>query len=130
MEIYSEFEKWLDDLLENNDMPENTVAYCFNLYEESIEDCVYGIQLIASDEFDPEDGEWACSEVWSSEEDVFCIDISDEDEKDWKRALKLFTEMAVQYLESGKYRNILLDSKGIGIGFVDGELDLIFKAEK
>ena len=52
-EIYEEFSHWLDSLLENNDMPENTVAFNFNLYEESEEDSVCGIQLIAADRFDP-----------------------------------------------------------------------------
>lgn len=34
-EIYSGFENWLDNLLENNDMPADTKAFNFNLYEES-----------------------------------------------------------------------------------------------
>ena len=52
MEIYIEFEKWLSKLLEN-DMPDNTAAYNFNIYEE--EDETYGVQLIASDEFSEDD---------------------------------------------------------------------------
>ena len=129
-EIYEEFEKWLDNLLENNEIPESTQAFNFNLYEESVQDNVYGVQIIASDRFDEDDdGDWACDEVWSSEEDIFCVDISDEPEKDRKSALKCITEIVCDYLESGKYKNILLDSKAVGIGFVDGELDLIYKAE-
>lgn len=53
MNIYEEFAHWLDDLLENNEMPESTQAYCFNLYEESDEDHIYGVQLVAAGEFDP-----------------------------------------------------------------------------
>ena len=80
--IYEEFAHWLDDLLENNEMPEETQAYCFNLYEESDEDHIYGVQLVAAGEFDPEDkeGEWACEEVWSSGENIFTVDTSDEDD--------------------------------------------------
>lgn len=55
MNIYEEFSHWLDDILENNDMPEETKAFCFNLYEESDEDHIYGAQLIAAGEYDPED---------------------------------------------------------------------------
>ena len=81
-EIYEEFSHWLDSLLENNDMPENTVAFNFNLYEESEEDSVCGIQLIAADRFDPENGDdWACCEAWSSEEDIFCVSTADEDDR-------------------------------------------------
>jgi hypothetical protein rflaF_18846 len=125
MEIYEEFALWLDDLLENNDMPEKTAAFCFNLYEESDEDCIYAIQLIAADRFDEEDNDWPCDEIWSSEEDIFCIDISDEEEKDWKGAQERFKEMAVHYLEVGKYRNVLIQAKAVGMGFVDGELEII-----
>lgn len=126
MEIYLEFAKWLDNLLETNDMPENTAAFCFNLYDE--EDETYGIQLIASDEFDENDGgDWACSEIWSSEEDVFYIDHSDEENADWKRGLEFICGLINDYLGQGTYRNILMDAKAVAAGFVDGELELIYR---
>ena len=128
--IYEEFEKWLDDLLENNDMPENTAAFNFNLYEESVEEHIYGVQLIAAERFDKDDPDWPCDEVWSSEEDIFCIDTSDEEDTGWKHALELISEMCSEYLENGRYKDILTDSQGVGIGFVDGDIDLIYKAEK
>lgn len=85
MEIYLEFAKWLDGIFENNHMPKAVKAYCFNIYEEEDENGAasgeYGVQLIASDEFDENDGgDWACSEIWSSEENIFYIDHSDEKE--------------------------------------------------
>ena len=85
MEIYIEFEKWLSKLLEN-DMPDNTAAYNFNIYEEGDE--TYGVQLIASDEFSEDDDDWACSEIWSSEEEIFYIDHSDEKDADRERGLE------------------------------------------
>ena len=74
--IYEEFAHWLDELFENNDMPEDTKAFCINLYEESAEEHIFGVQLIASGSFDPDakDGEWACEEVWSCEEDIFTVE--------------------------------------------------------
>lgn len=126
MDLYIEFEKWIDDILENNDMPEETAAYCFNLYEESVEDSVYGVQLIAADTFDEEDGDWACEECWSSEENIFCVELSDEENKDWKAALGLISGWAKEYLAHGKNADILT-SKPIGIGFVDGDLELLHK---
>lgn len=128
-EIYEEFTHWLDDLLENADIPENASAWCFNLYEESVEDSVYAAQLIAADEFDENDDEWACSEVWSSEENIFCIELSDEPEKDWKSALKIFSGMAEEYIGEGKYADILA-SRPIGIGFVDGDLEILKNNER
>ncbi len=128
MDIYEEFSAWLDNLLENNEMPADTKAYCFNLYEESAEENLYAVQIVAANAFDANDADWACEEVWSSEEDIFCIDISDEDEKTWKHALDLFTEMAVNYLAKGNFKDVLLKHEAVGIGFVDGEIDIIYKA--
>lgn len=129
-EIYLEFEKWLDNLLENNDIPDETAAFNFNLYEESAENSIYSIQIIAADNFDENDSDWACCEVWSSEEDIFCIELSDENDSSRNAAEKLITEMCEEYLESGKYREILLGTKAVGLGFVDGDLDIIYRAER
>ncbi len=131
-EIYEQFEIWMNDLLEQNTMPEDTAAFCFNLYDESEDDGehIYGVQLIASDRFDSEDGDWPCDEVWSSGEDIFCIDTSDEKDTGWQRAQDLVGEMVKEYLENGTHRRILQNTKAVGIGFVDGELDLIWQAEK
>ena len=125
--IYEKFAHWLDDLLENNEMPESTQAYCFNLYEESDEDHIYGVQLVAAGEFDPEDkeGEWACEEVWSSGENIFTVDTSDEDDTGWSHAQELFREMAEEYLRNGKYADVIKGAKGIAMGFVDGDLEII-----
>ncbi|MDE5936217.1 MAG: hypothetical protein K2G83_02290 [Ruminococcus sp.] len=120
-EIYTEFKKWIDILLENNKMPENALAFCFNLYEESIEDSVYSVQLVACDKFDENDPDWACEEVWSSEEDIFCIELSDEQEKDWNAVQTLIKSWIQEYMKNCE----ILSSKPVGIGFIDGELELI-----
>ena len=127
MNIYEEFAHWLDDLLENNDMPEETKAFCFNLYEESDEDHIYGAQLIAAGEYDPEDkeGEWACDEVWSCEENIFTVETSDEDDTGWAHAQELIKEMVEEYLKNGKYADILSSAEAVAIGFVDGDLEII-----
>ena len=130
-EIYEEFSAWLDNLLENNEMPEETAAFNFNLYEESEDSSehIYGVQLIAADRFEPEDGEWDCYEAWSSEEDIFCVDTSDEEDTSAQYAQKLIGEMVSEYLASGKYRDILLGTQAVGIGFVDGDIELLCRAE-
>lgn len=110
-------------------MPEKTAAFCFNLYEESVEDSVYSAQLVACDKFDESDSDWACEECWSSEEDIFCIELSDETEKDRKAAQQIFTDMAVDYLTEGKYGKILSSKEAVGIGFVDGDIELLYRAK-
>jgi hypothetical protein len=124
MEIYIEFEKWLSKLLEN-DMPDNTAAYNFNIYEE--EDETYGVQLIASDEFSEEDDDWACSEIWSSEEEIFYIDHSDEKDADRERGLEFISQLISDYLEKGEKADKLKAVKAVGAGFVDGDLKILYK---
>ena len=108
-------------------MPEDTEAFCFNLYEESAEENLYSIQLIAAAAFDPDDkeGDWACDEAWSSDENVFTVDISDEEQKDREHAHELFAEMIREYIQNGKYGKILSGTKGLALGFVDGELEIL-----
>ncbi|HOO06183.1 MAG: hypothetical protein II762_00285 [Ruminococcus sp.] len=131
IEVYEHFAAWLDALLENNDMPEETKAFNFNIYEDRSEtgEPLYTIQLIAAGAFDPEDkdGEWACEEVWSSEEDLFALDFSDEENVDEKRVVSVFSQLCSEYLEKGTHRSTLLSAEGIGIGFVDGDLELLTK---
>ncbi|MCM1314328.1 MAG: hypothetical protein NC205_05995 [Prevotella sp.] len=126
-EIYSSFKEWLDNLLENNDMPEDTKAFNFNLYEE--DDNIYSVQLIASDRFDPEDEEWACYEVWSSEEDIFFVDVSDENDKSPEAFKKFITTMISDYIRTGKYGDVI-GFVPVGIGFVDGEIDILYNNEE
>lgn len=121
--MYSSFKEWLDNLLENNDMPTDTKAFNFNLYDEGDE--VFGVQLIASDRFNLADDEWACYEVWSSEEDIFFVDVSDEDDKSPETFQKFVSDMVIDYIA----KSDILSSVPVGIGFVDGELNIIFISE-
>ena len=131
IEIYEEFDRWLDNLLENNDMPADADAFCFNLYDESADayNTEFGIQLIASDKYDESDDEWACSEVWTSEEDMFYVDSSDETDKSRENSRNFAKELISGYLESGKYARILKGAEAVALGFVDGELETIYKSE-
>lgn len=126
LQLYEAFVNWLDNILENNDMPDETVSFCFNLYEESVEDSVYAVQLVACNAFDEADYDWACEECWSSEEDIFCVELSDEAEKDRNAAQKLITGWVDEYFTIGKYADILT-SKPVGAGFVDGDLELLHR---
>lgn len=119
-EIYMEFEKWLNKQTANS-MPETTQAFCFNLYEESAEESEYSVQLVACDKFDKDDSDWACEEVWSSEEDIFCIGLSDEENKDRDAAQTLIKSWIEEYI---KTRGVL-KSNPVAVGFIDGELEII-----
>ena len=127
-EVYERFGKWLDNILANGNIPDNTAAYCFNLYDEAAEGEVYGIQLAASDRFDPDDKDcdWAYYQIWNSEEDLFRLDFSDEEDSSFEFVQSVFTAFVKEYLNSGGSRDRLLGSRGIGIGHVEGDISLIY----
>ena len=66
--MYNEFVKWLDKILDKN-IPLPGIALNFNLYED--DDSQWSIQIISSAEFDEEDPDWCCDEMFSSGEDLF-----------------------------------------------------------
>lgn len=123
--MYNEdFSKWLDSNLEQ--LPPDIVAVNFNLYEGSND--TYDIQLIGTDTFDEEDEDWACEEIFTTGEDIFLMPRTD-DIEDWEDALDFITKMVRKYLEDGKYANMLKGLQAVGIGFVDGEIEILHQAK-
>ena len=63
--MYERFAEWLDIVL-NTELPNELTAFCFNLYEE--ENYTWSVELIGASQFDEEDSDWACYEVFDSRE--------------------------------------------------------------
>ncbi|CAM3502123.1 hypothetical protein EDM52_22030 [Brevibacillus invocatus] len=124
MENYKLFSNWLNHILEQ-EIPKGIKAFNFNLYEGSGE--TYDIHLIGSDEFDEDDSDWACTDYFSSEEDIFSIKRSG-DIQHWEQGLNYITMLVERYLKEGEFANILKSASAIGIGFVDGDIDILFRA--
>ena len=117
--MYNEFEAWLDAALEA-DLPENIAAFNFNLYEDG--DNLWSIELIGASRFDMEDPDWACDEVFTNREEP----LSWRAETDWEEVLETMTQYAERYLEEGKYSALLKEYEAVGIGFVDGDLNIVY----
>ncbi len=122
-ERYKLFETWLDSLLEDISS-DGIAAFNFNIYEGH-ED-TYDIQLIGSEYFDEDDEDWACAEVYTSEEDI-CYISREEDIENWQQGLELVLEMVRKYLDNGKFLDILKASQAVGAGFVDGDIEIVYK---
>ncbi len=120
--MQTEFDKWVNNIL-SMDMPEEIAAFNFNLYEG--EDSFH-IQIIGAPNFDEDDEDWACDEVFSTEENIFIVPHKVASE-DWEEGLKYCTNLVTKYLESGEKASVLKSSKAVGIGFVDGDLEIIYK---
>lgn len=123
-EFAAAFGEWLDDVIPN-DLPEGTAALSFNVYEDH--DNYWSCEVVATNEFDAEDetGDWACCEIShfdTREDKLFAWQQFDE----FDVILEKLKYALSRYLENGKKAGIMKETAGVGIGFVDGDLELVY----
>lgn len=117
--MYDDFEKWLNRIIEENpDISGEGVV--FNLYEDA--DLHWSIQLVTTSYVDLDDEDWKCDETFTTGEDLFTW----KQETDWEEILELSIETVKQYLKKGKYADCLKSYQAAGIGFVDGDLEILY----
>ena len=121
---YGRFSDWIDRILKDG-LPEDIAALSFNLYEGTKR--TYDIQLIGSDEFDKDDSDWVSSELFTTGEDICCLPRTKDIEK-WEDGLAAIKGIIERYLAEGRYASVLKGYKALGIGFVDGDLELLYLA--
>lgn len=118
--MYFDFEKWLNRIFEEN-IPIEGAAINFNLYEET--DNNWAIQLISAPYFDEEDPDWCCEEVFSTCEELF----SWHQNSGWEEIFKISCDLIRKYLNEGKYSEVLKKYQAVAVGFVDGDLEIVYK---
>ena len=114
------FEVWLNDILKN-ELPNNIKAISFNLYEDTQNK--WSIEFVGASSFDEKNDDWACDEVFATRENPYIVI----KECDWKSIEEFFINLINDYLKNGKYANKLKQYEAIAIGFVDGDLNIIYK---
>ena len=121
MEMYNKISKWIDAVFVA-DIPAEVVAFCFNLYEES--DNVWSMELVGAGRFDPDDQDWACEEItdFDTRKNMFNWQADCE----WNEALETMVAMLKQYLQKGKCADVLKSKSGVGAGFVDGDIEILY----
>ena len=119
MILYSDFEKWLDSIFTSK-LDSTIIALNFNIYETPNS---YDIELIGSDEFDEEDEDWACNTVFSSNT---MFEIENNTFSNWESALEFISGLIKEYLNNGNNSNYIKSFKGIGVGFIDGDIDILY----
>ena len=125
------FDSWLDEILEK-DLPDNIVAVSFNLYTEA--DDIYGwaIEFVGTDRYDKDDeyGGWACYEAYSDRDNMLYWKLPNHRmgaDDMWQTILQDATERILNYLSNGRNASKLKEYAAVGVGFVDGDLDVIYK---
>ena len=121
MDNYRRFEKWTDKEFGKALPPEQTAALAFNLFIDEDENYV-GIELIGTEEYDPDDEEWLITEIWGNRQPAFRMkgyDLPD----DWRTVRDDVCEMITKYLNEGKYADILKSKEAVVTGYADGDDD-------
>lgn len=118
--VYNRVSEWLDVVLET-DIPAEVVAFGFNLYEDIDHD--WSMELIGTSKFDVDDEDWLCNEVTDLD--------TRENPLQWHREtgceeiLNDIVSALKEYLKNGKYADILKAKSGVGVGFVDGNIEIL-----
>jgi hypothetical protein len=121
MELQLEFNAWADRIL-TQPLSSSVVAYNFNLYEHADE---FAIQLVGTRSFDLRDEDWACDEIYSSGEDLFCLPHKVVGNR-WEKGLEAAKSLVENYLCHGTKAGVLKASSGVGVGFVDGDIEFAY----
>src|SRR5262245_50712065 len=120
-QLFTEFNIWADRILAR-ECRGTVVAYNFNLYEHESE---FAIQLVGTNSFDKSNEDWACDEVFSSGEDLFYLSHATDGDR-WESGLETAKSLVKNYLDFGKQAEVLKRSLGVGVGFVDGNIELVY----
>lgn len=119
--MFEEISRWLDAAL-NQGVPDEVIAFCFNLYEDG--NSQWSMELVGTDRFDVEDEDWCCDEVTDFGTRQNCY--TWEEAKEWKEVLSEITSLLKDYLGSGTHAKLLKEKNGVGVGFVDGDIEIIY----
>lgn len=112
--------KWIDSVLENP-LPEQVIAIAFNLYEDG--ENQWSVEIVGTDSFDPDDSDWACDEVFNTRNNLQ----SWTQEATWEVILQEVADKIKKYIETGNYSEKLKSYQGIGVGFVDGDITIVYQ---
>lgn len=112
--------KWIDSVLEIP-LPEEVIAIAFNLYEDG--ENQWFVEMVGTDSFDSDDSDWACDEVFNTRNNLH----SWTQEATWEVILQEVIDNIKKYIETGNYSEKLKSYQGIGVGFVDGDITIVYQ---
>ena len=120
--VREEFFLWLDNVL-LQPPPNNTTAFHFNLYEY---ESSVGVELMGTTDFTGTGANyWPGDATFYTDDERFHIPQRVAGET-WPQWLETCKTLTVDYIENGSQNRFLRQSKGVGIGFVDGDMYLIW----
>jgi hypothetical protein len=127
MNFEHEFQLWLARAV-GADIPGAVRAFSFNLFEPSgSADARFAIELVGTGEFDPSDSDWATEEVWEPRARHLLIPTHYSGET-WQICLARLTQLVARTLQDETPTTLVLRSReAVAIGFVDGDLSVLWQ---
>lgn len=124
-----QFHEWLSSAL-LVPVPDQVAAFSFNLFESArVEGVRFGVELVGAEHFDPEDSDWACEEIWVAEPRELHIPITFSGEG-WEECLQKMNALLQFELEHQRgVSSILKSRRALALGFVDGDLQIVWSSE-
>lgn len=119
--VEERLENWLSKICIEQDVSNDIVAYCFNLYE-TIDG--YGIYLSGASSYDEDCDDWACDPSWQSE--YMELNGGDYQGMSWQTFLEIIANAVRVCISSTETLANYFQGKIITVGFEDGNLQRIF----
>ena len=122
MSGYEATESWLDSLLGAGQLPAGIVAIGFNLYEKDQDSWI--MEMVGTSQFSLEDESWLTEEVtdFGTKEKPLAW----QQASDWKTILAETVLNLRTYLDKGAYASQLKSVSGVGVGFADGDIEILY----
>jgi hypothetical protein len=122
----NEFKIWLLKGL-REPIASEVEAFCFNLVEYAeTSEYKFGIELIGASDFDEDSFDWACDEVWEPTTRSIVIPKNFSGSR-WQECLTNTKTLVQNCLDTLQEASILKSKQGVGIGFVDGDLEVVWQ---
>ena len=115
-----DFFEWLDLILKN-ELNSEIKAINFNLYEDT--DNKWSVELVGTFSFDKDNDDWACDEVFDTRDNT----LSWVQDTTWEDVLQEAIGKIQKYIEVGKYAEQMRTYSGVGVGFVDGDITIVYQ---
>jgi shikimate kinase len=117
--MYNEFEKWIETIF-NQELPGKIKAINFNLYGENNNS--WSLEMVGTENFDLYEEDWACDEIFDTRDNP----LRWEEQAAWEDILEEISGILLTYMEKGQYADKIKTYQGVGVGFVDGDIKLIY----
>lgn len=124
MTFEDDFNAWLRRST-NLPIPASVRAFSFHLYELRSEIRPFGIVLIGASDFDIEDCDWACDEVWAATPRMLEIPLAFSSHS-WKACLAAVRRLVAEAVDDNIAGEVLKSREGVAVGFVDGDLHMVW----